>query len=88
MKRYNTYDKRIGKMIAQLRHERGMTQKQLGELLDVSGSAVSDLENGYTTWNVKQLAFVSIGLGCSVQDVFSGIGSWFDQIVDNFEKEQ
>ncbi len=37
---------KIGKFIAQLRKELGMTQTELGEMLGVSYKAVSKWENG------------------------------------------
>ena len=36
----------FGKMIVRLRKEKGMTQKQLAEMLNVSDKAVSRWENG------------------------------------------
>lgn len=36
----------IGKFIAQLRKEKGLTQEQLGEQLGITGKAVSKWETG------------------------------------------
>lgn len=50
---------RIGKFIAALRKEKGMTQEKLGEKLGVTNKTISHWENGnYTKNNIVGNTFI------------------------------
>lgn len=59
----------IGKMIAALRKERGMTQEQLGKALGVSAQAVSKWEKGGAP-DVQLLPSIADRLGVTVDTLF------------------
>jgi UDP-N-acetylglucosamine 1-carboxyvinyltransferase len=55
----NEYRQKIGNLIASIRHERDMTQKQLAEALGTSQSAVNRIENGGQNLSMEMLARIS-----------------------------
>ncbi len=64
--------KRIGAFIAQCRKEKGLTQMQLAELLDISSQAVSKWENGRGMPDMSLLQPLCNALGISLNEFFSG----------------
>lgn len=54
---------KFGKFIREMRKERGLTQKQLAELLYVSDKAVSKWENGACFPDIKVLDALAEHLG-------------------------
>lgn len=63
---------KVGKFIAQLRRERGMTQEKLGERLGVTNKTVSRWETGRYMPDVDKLLELSELLGVSVNELLSG----------------
>ena len=63
---------KIGKFIAALRKEKGMTQEQLGEKLGVTNKTVSRWENGNYMPDVEMLSLLSNELGVSINEIISG----------------
>ena len=63
--------KSIGQMIKELRCERGLTQENLAELLNVSGQAVSKWENEICMPDVSQIVPIAKTFGVST-DVLLG----------------
>lgn len=63
---------KIGKFIAALRKEKGMTQEQLGEKLGVTNKTVSRWENGNYMPNVEMLSLLSKEFGVSINELISG----------------
>jgi len=59
----------LGKNIAVLRRERGLTQEQLGQLLNVSGQAVSKWENGGTP-DAEMLPSIADRLGVTIDTLY------------------
>ncbi|HEV2412725.1 MAG TPA: UDP-N-acetylglucosamine 1-carboxyvinyltransferase [Candidatus Saccharimonadales bacterium] len=53
------YRQKIGHLIATLRHEKGMTQKELATSLGTSQSAVNRIENGGQNLSMEMLARIS-----------------------------
>lgn len=53
------YRQKIGQLIASLRHERGMTQKELSIGLGTSQSAINRIENGGQNLSMEMLARIS-----------------------------
>ena len=62
---------KIGEKIAKYRKLKGYTQEQLGELVGVSGQAVSKWENGTAKPSTKLLPQMAIILGVSVEEIFA-----------------
>ena len=54
--------KHIGKQIHRIRKQRGMTQKELAELIGTSKSDISDMENGRKKLSVDRLDNIAIAL--------------------------
>ena len=63
---------KIGKFIAALRKEKGMTQEQLGEKLGVTNKTVSRWENGNYMPDVEMLSLLSNELDVSINELISG----------------
>lgn len=61
----------LGELIAELRQDRGLTQKELGDILCVSSGTISNYENGVTSRMLirsllLQTTFMSQPTTCSV----------------------
>ena len=63
---------KIGRFIAQLRKERGMTQEQLGERLGVSQRTVSRWETGRNMPDISMLTALCAQLDISVAELLAG----------------
>ncbi len=63
---------KIGKFIAALRKEKGMTQEQLGEKLGVTNKTVSRWENGNYMPDVEMLSLLAKEFGVSINELISG----------------
>ena len=63
---------KIGKFIAALRKEKGMTQEQLGEKLGVTNKTVSRWENGNYMPDIEMLSLLSKEFGVSINEIISG----------------
>ncbi|MCQ6562857.1 helix-turn-helix domain-containing protein [Paenibacillus mendelii] len=58
--------------IKTLRSERNMTQQELGDLLSVTGQAVSKWENGLATPDISLLPKIAILFNCTIDSLFFG----------------
>ena len=77
---------KIGKFIAALRKEKGLTQEQLGEKLGVTNKTISRWENGNYTPDVEMLALLSKEFGVSINELISGerlLAEDFKKAADN-----
>lgn len=63
---------KIGKFIAALRKEKGLTQEQLGEKLGVTNKTISRWENGNYMPDVEMLSLLSKEFGVSINELISG----------------
>lgn len=63
---------KIGKFIAVLRKEKGMTQEQLGEKLGVTNKTISRWENGNYMPDVEMLSLLSKEFSVSINELVSG----------------
>lgn len=63
----------VGNYICQLRNEKGLTQKELGERLGVSNKAVSKWENGAAVPRVSLIPKLADELGCTQEELFLGV---------------
>ncbi len=62
----------IGKRIAQLRKEKGFTQEELSQMMEVSAQAVSKWENDLTCPDISSLPKLAKILGVTVDELLSG----------------
>jgi len=62
----------IGKRIAALRRDKGLTQEELAQQLGVSGQAVSKWENDQTCPDISLLPQLAQLLGVTVDELLSG----------------
>ena len=62
----------IGKRIAQLRKEKGLTQEDLSGMMEVSAQAVSKWENDQTCPDIASLPKLAKILGVTVDELLSG----------------
>ena len=63
---------KIGKFIAALRKEQGLTQAQLGEKLGVTNKTISRWENGNYMPDVEMLSLLSKEFGVSMNELIRG----------------
>ena len=68
--------RKIGKFIAALRKEKGLTQEQLGEKLGVTNKTVSRWENGNYMPDVEMLLLLTEEFGVSINELISGERLW------------
>lgn len=65
-------NKKIGKLIKELRKEKGLTQEQLGEMIGVSFKSVSKWERGITIPDIGNINELSKILGISSDELLAG----------------
>lgn len=63
---------KVGKLINELRRERGMTQKQLADTMNISDKTVSKWERGLGCPDVSLLGELSVALGVNIEKILSG----------------
>ena len=87
LRRYIKMDQiKIGKFIAALRKEKGLTQEQLGEKLGVTNKTISRWENGNYMPDVEMLILLSKEFGVSINELISGerlLAEDFKKAADN-----
>lgn len=62
----------IGKFIAELRKEKGLTQKELGEIINIDNRIISKWENGRHAPDITVLKELSAVLGVTVTELLEG----------------
>lgn len=60
-----------GANIRRLREQRGLTQKQLGKMVDVSRSTITQWERGWTTPRMGNVQLLAGALGVSTADIIA-----------------
>lgn len=63
---------KIGKFIASLRKEKGYTQRQLADILDISDKTISKWENGNGLPDISLMMPLCEALGITVNELLSG----------------
>ncbi len=63
---------KTGQLIAQLRKEKGLTQKQLAEALNVTDKAVSKWERGLSFPDISMLEPIAEILDISIMEILAG----------------
>lgn len=64
--------KKVGEQIAQLRRNKGLTQNELGERLEVSAQAVSKWERGESMPDISLLSELAAALETTTDNILSG----------------
>ena len=65
-------ERELGKRIAELRRQKGLTQRQLGDLMSVSDKTVSKWENGGSLPDVASLGKLAEIFECTVDHLMTG----------------
>lgn len=81
--------KPIGKRIYNLRRERNITQEQLAELVNLSVTQVSKLENGKSRLSLDSLINIATVLEASTDEILfgriqAGANHRYDEVLDIF----
>ena len=63
---------KTGQLITELRKEKGLTQKQLADALNVTDKAVSKWERGLSFPDISMLEPISELLGVSIMEILAG----------------
>ncbi len=63
---------KIGKLIAECRREKGLTQKQLADELNLSNKTISKWESGSGSPDISNLSEVAKVLGITVDELLNG----------------
>ena len=63
---------KTGQLITELRKEKGLTQKQLADILNVTDKAVSKWERGLSFPDISMLEPISEVLGVSIMEILAG----------------
>ena len=78
--------KDIGSRIIALRERKGLSQKDLAEIISVSAPTLSRWENGVVTPPLQQLEHISDMLGTSLEELFSGDKAEYEKLRKRFIK--
>ncbi|MBC6111941.1 helix-turn-helix transcriptional regulator [Pedobacter fastidiosus] len=70
------FKKKLGKRIAQLREEKGLTQPNLGASINKDFQSISRIENGHVNASGYVLKQIADALNVSMNDIFD-----FDSII-------
>lgn len=71
-KRMAAFSAALGRRIASIRVERGMTQEALATKLDSAKEVISRIERGSTVPSLNRLAEIADALGVDAWDLFAG----------------
>lgn len=63
-------DYRLGRKVRKLRKEKGITQEQLAEKVNVSTTWIGYIETGYRRPNLKMIYKIATALNVKVKDIF------------------
>ena len=79
---------KTGQLIKELRKGKGMTQKELAEMLHITDRAVSKWERGLCAPDIALLEPLAGILGCSVLDLIAGERGTQAERSEETKKEQ
>ncbi|WP_163329431.1 helix-turn-helix domain-containing protein (plasmid) [Desulfurobacterium thermolithotrophum] len=68
---FETFREQLGKRIAHLRKEKGLTQEKLAELCNIDISYVGQIERGLKTPSLKVLFKISNALSLKLEELLS-----------------
>ena len=79
---------RTGQLITELRKEKGLTQKQLADALNVTDKAVSKWERGLSFPDISMLEPIAQTLDISIMEILAGEKKSEDEIITREEAQQ
>lgn len=79
---------RTGQLITELRKEKGLTQKQLADALNVTDKAVSKWERGLSFPDISMLEPIAETLDISIMEILAGEKKPKDEIITREEAQQ
>ena len=65
--------KRFGKKIKELRQARGLSQKELADLVEQDISYISGIEKGESDISIEMIQKFSIAFKINISDIFEGL---------------
>ena len=80
IKRPSEVDQIVGKNLRRIRREKGMTQTQLSDELELTFQQIQKYERGVNRIAVGRLPGFARALKCDVDDFFEGIETRFDGV--------
>ena len=79
---------RMGQLITELRKEKGLTQKQLADELNVTDKAVSKWERGQSFPDISMLEPIAEVLDISIMEILAGEKKSEDETITREEAQQ
>lgn len=79
---------RMGQLITELRKEKGLTQKQLADELNVTDKAVSKWERGQSFPDISMLEPIAQALDISIMELLAGERKGEDEVMTKEEAQQ
>ena len=79
---------RTGQLITELRKEKGLTQKQLADALNVTDKAVSKWERGLSFPDISMLEPIAQTLDISIMEILAGEKKSEDETITREEAQQ
>ena len=79
---------RTGQLITELRKEKGLTQKQLADALNVTDKAVSKWERGLSFPDISMLEPIAETLDISIMEILAGEKKSDDETITREEAQQ
>lgn len=79
---------RTGQLITELRKEKGLTQKQLADALNVTDKAVSKWERGLSFPDISMLEPIAETLDISIMEILAGEKKSEDETITREEAQQ
>ena len=79
---------RTGQLITELRKEKGLTQKQLADALNVTDKAVSKWERGLSFPDISMLEPIAETLDISIMEILAGEKKSADETITREEAQQ
>ena len=65
--------KRFGKRVKELRLARGLSQKELADLVEQDTSYISGIEKGESEISIEMIQKLSIAFKINISDIFEGL---------------
>ena len=79
-------NRKVGELIYHLRKEKGLTQKQLADQMNISDRTISKWERGYGCPDVTLLPSLSTLLGVNIENILDGELSSNEFVGGNMKK--
>lgn len=70
---FNKVREQLGRRISALRHDQGLTQEKLGNMVGLDRTYILSIEHGRRNVGLDNLVKISSGLGVTLPELFDGI---------------